>query len=264
MRLTRYASGCRLKCIRRARIICSRLALLPGVASTRPDESGADERQRDYSQHFFMSCSSSHPCCPNFRVRPFSEMTRRSCPGHVIRFSQVDRFVSTSLAPQFASPPADTQRRVGWHSRCTIPYTVCMNTTDPVRAVDSRRLSAVGSKNTTPELKVRRALWSLGFRYRIHVRSLPGTPDVVLTRRRVAVFVNGCFWHGHTACGGYKPPRNNVSYWSDKVERNRTRDAASQEALAELGWRTIVVWECETSNDDVLRTRLRREIGLDD
>ena len=103
----------------------------------------------------------------------------------------------------------------------------------------------VKGKDTTPELAVRRALTRLGARYRLHRADLPGKPDIVLPGRRLALFVHGCFWHGHDCARGSRVPKQNRDYWVGKVARNRARDAASREALAALGWRVETIWECE-------------------
>ena len=106
-------------------------------------------------------------------------------------------------------------------------------------------MSAVRSKNTKPEMLVRRYLWARGFRYRVNSDRLPGHPDIVLRKYRTCVFVNGCFWHGHEGCRFFKPPKSNVDFWRKKIARNRERDAAELRQLAGMGWRCIVVWECE-------------------
>lgn len=106
-------------------------------------------------------------------------------------------------------------------------------------------MSAVRSKNTKPEMLVRRYLWARGFRYRVNSDRLPGHPDIVLRKYRTCVFVNGCFWHGHEGCRFFKPPKSNVDFWRKKIARNRERDAEELRQLAGMGWRCIVVWECE-------------------
>lgn len=114
--------------------------------------------------------------------------------------------------------------------------------------VDPRTRSMIMSKvkgvDTSPEIKVRRALHSLGFRFRLHLKDLPGKPDIVLPRFRTVVFVHGCFWHGH-GCRRSGIPQTNSAYWKAKIERNRQRDAAAQRALAAMGWTVTVIWECE-------------------
>jgi DNA mismatch endonuclease (patch repair protein) len=115
----------------------------------------------------------------------------------------------------------------------------------------------VKGKNTSPELKVRKALTALGARYRLHRADLPGKPDVVMPGRRLALFVHGCFWHGHDCARGARVPKQNRDYWLGKVARNRARDAASHEALHALGWRVETFWECELKDEGTLWKRLR-------
>jgi DNA mismatch endonuclease (patch repair protein) len=117
-------------------------------------------------------------------------------------------------------------------------------------------MSRVGSKNTTPELAVRRILFSMGFRYRLHDKRLPGRPDIVFRGRRKAIFVNGCFWHGHEGCRYGRLPKSRVEFWTDKISRNRERDRQNEESLREAGWRSLTVWQCELKNIDELAKRL--------
>jgi DNA mismatch endonuclease (patch repair protein) len=121
----------------------------------------------------------------------------------------------------------------------------------------SRIMAAVKSKNTTPELLVRRLTHSLGYRYRLHVRTLPGTPDLVFPRRKAIIIVNGCFWHMH-GCGRCRIPSARRAYWIAKLRRNAKRDKVSQRALRRDGWRVMVVWECQltASTKDRLRARI--------
>src|SRR5436190_1875342 len=108
----------------------------------------------------------------------------------------------------------------------------------------SRIMAAVKSKNTKPELAVRRLIHSLGFRFRLHVRSLPGTPDLVFPRLRKIIEVRGCFWHGHT-CGRCRIPATQRQYWVQKIERNRIRDRRAVATLRRRGWRLLILWECQ-------------------
>ena len=119
-------------------------------------------------------------------------------------------------------------------------------------------MRAVPGRNSTPELKVRRLLTAMGARYRLHRRDLPGSPDVVFASRRLALFVHGCFWHGHDCARGARTPKSNTAYWLAKIARNRARDARVTQALAGTGWRAEAVWECELRDADALETRLRR------
>jgi len=115
----------------------------------------------------------------------------------------------------------------------------------------------VKSRDTTPERQVRRLLWAQGVRYRLHRRDLPGKPDIVLTGRRLAIFVHGCFWHGHDCARGARVPKANRDYWLGKVGRNRARDVAARAALEAAGWRVEVIWECELKDRAALEARVR-------
>ena len=106
-------------------------------------------------------------------------------------------------------------------------------------------MAAIHSDSTKPELTLRRALWGRGFRYRTNVRSLPGSPDIVLPKYRTAVFVNGCFWHGHRGCRSYTVPKTNTEFWVAKVARNQERDQVVWRMLEAKGWSVVIVWECE-------------------
>jgi DNA mismatch endonuclease, patch repair protein len=125
-------------------------------------------------------------------------------------------------------------------------------------------MRAVPGKDSSAELKVRRLLTRMGLRYRLHRRDLPGSPDVAFVGRRLALFVHGCFWHGHDCRRGARTPKANADYWIAKVARNRARDIAVQAALAERGWRAEVVWECELKDEAALEGRLRGLMGLDE
>ena len=118
----------------------------------------------------------------------------------------------------------------------------------------------VKGKGTTPELKVRKLLWGMGLRYRLHRKDLPGAPDVVLPGRRLAIFVHGCFWHGHDCARGARVPKQNRPYWTRKIDRNRQRDARAQAELEARGWRTLVVWECELKEAQTLEARLQAAV----
>jgi DNA mismatch endonuclease (patch repair protein) len=117
-------------------------------------------------------------------------------------------------------------------------------------------MARVKGKDTTPELKVRKALTALGARYRLHRKDLPGSPDIVLPGRRLAIFVHGCFWHGHDCARGARVPKANRDYWVAKVGRNVARDGASQAALTALGWRVATIWECDLKDAAALTARL--------
>ena len=115
-------------------------------------------------------------------------------------------------------------------------------------------MSHIRSKDTRPEQAVRRALWQSGYRYRLNVRSLPGTPDIVLPKYRTVIFVNGCFWHGHKGCSKYTVPKTNVDFWKSKVEYNRERDALNIQRLESISWNVVTVWEGELSKANLPAT----------
>ncbi len=109
----------------------------------------------------------------------------------------------------------------------------------------SFNMSMIKGKDTKPELLVRRFLFGNGFRYRVNVRSLPGKPDIVLRKYGVVIFINGCFWHGHENCKYFKIPKTRTDWWKDKIERNIKRDTKVRDELRQIGWRTMVIWECQ-------------------
>lgn len=112
-------------------------------------------------------------------------------------------------------------------------------------------MSRIRGKATKPELLVRHWLWSHGYRYRLNVKSVPGKPDIVLRKYRTAIFVNGCFWHGHEGCSLYSVPKSNTDFWIAKVQRNRERDQQEYKALHDAGWQVIVIWECQLKSDKI-------------
>jgi len=118
-------------------------------------------------------------------------------------------------------------------------------------------MAAIRSKDTTPERVVRRAVHRLGYRFRLHVRELPGTPDIVLPRHRKVVEVRGCFWHVHR-CGRCRVPATRRAYWAAKLRRTAARDAWNLRALRRLGWRVLVVWECQVTDPRRLEQIVRR------
>lgn len=109
----------------------------------------------------------------------------------------------------------------------------------------SRNMAAIKGKDTKPEIIVRKYLFSRGLRFRIHVRKLPGNPDIVLPKYKTIIFVNGCFWHGHDNCKYFRLPKSNIAFWKNKIERNIARDTRTDTQLKSLGWRVIRVWECD-------------------
>lgn len=118
-------------------------------------------------------------------------------------------------------------------------------------------MAKIRSKNTLPELAVRSIAHRLGFRFRLHRRDLPGTPDLVFVGLRKAVFVHGCFWHGHS-CKAEKMPKSRTDYWGPKIEMNRARDIRKRRQLAAKGWRSLVLWECELKMPERVAKRLAR------
>jgi DNA mismatch endonuclease (patch repair protein) len=121
----------------------------------------------------------------------------------------------------------------------------------------SARMARVRGKDTNPELVVRRLAHRLGYRFRKHRADLPGQPDMVFVRARKAVFVHGCFWHRHDCPSGRRLPKSRLDFWVPKLEKNHARDARNLEKLCEDGWRTLVIWECETQDLSNLTVRLR-------
>ena len=121
-------------------------------------------------------------------------------------------------------------------------------------------MAAIRGRDTTPELKVRRMLHRLGYRFRLHRRDLPGTPDIVLPRYRTVIFVHGCFWHRHPGCRFATRPRTRSGFWEEKFRQNISRDSRQQSGIAAMGWRVIVVWECELRDPGVLAERLGRKL----
>jgi len=125
-------------------------------------------------------------------------------------------------------------------------------------------MAAIHSKDTKPELKVRKWLWSRGYRYRLNVKGVPGKPDIVMRRYRTAIFVNGCFWHGHEGCEKFKMPKTNVEFWEAKIRRNRERDSQNYRILEENGWQVLVLWECQLAKKVFETTMQEVEVMLHD
>ena len=121
----------------------------------------------------------------------------------------------------------------------------------------SEMMSRIRGKGTKPELLVRSAAHRLGFRFRLHVRKLPGSPDLVFPRKKIALFVHGCFWHRHQGCRYCYVPKSNIQFWREKFKKNVLRDRRVRTGLEEMGWRVAIIWECETVNPDSLRKRLK-------
>lgn len=125
----------------------------------------------------------------------------------------------------------------------------------------SRIMRAVKSRDTKPEMAVRRLLHSMGYRYRLHRSGLPGKPDMVFGGRRKVIFVHGCFWHGHDCRRGARTPASNTAYWTTKIARNVARDRETAARLADAGWATLIVWECELREQAALAERLKTFLG---
>lgn len=125
-----------------------------------------------------------------------------------------------------------------------------------------RCMSSIHSKNTKPEVVLRNALWHQGFRYRKNDKKLPGSPDIVLPKYKAVVFVHGCFWHGHRNCKNYRIPKTNIEFWASKIARNQEHDQQVWRDLESLGWRVIIVWECELKKTRLIGTiqRVKDEI----
>jgi DNA mismatch endonuclease (patch repair protein) len=116
-------------------------------------------------------------------------------------------------------------------------------------------MAKIGGKNTAPELAIRKLLYALGYRYRLHYKKIPGRPDIVLVGRKKAIFINGCFWHGHT-CKRGALPSTNVAFWKKKISGNASRDKKNLAALREAGWSVFTIWQCEMKDLGVLSDRL--------
>ncbi|EPD2618224.1 TPA: very short patch repair endonuclease [Pseudomonas aeruginosa] len=127
----------------------------------------------------------------------------------------------------------------------------------------SRLMSRVKGKNTAPELVVRRLVFGMGYRYRLHLKNLPGRPDLAFLGRKKVIFVNGCFWHGHTGCRYGQLPKTRLEYWQDKIERNKKRDEENIYSLETSGWQVLTIWQCELRNIEHLREKLSNFMGMD-
>jgi DNA mismatch endonuclease, patch repair protein len=124
----------------------------------------------------------------------------------------------------------------------------------------SWNMSRIRSRDTNPEIAVRRTLHRLGHTFRLHRHDLPGRPDIVLPKYRIAIFVHGCFWHQHTGCIDCSKPKTNMSYWRPKLSANLQRDQKNRRRLRRMGWTPIVIWECQTQRTEQLRDRLSRKL----
>jgi len=129
---------------------------------------------------------------------------------------------------------------------------------EDVEPLRRRIMSAVRGRDTKPEMVVRRLLHSMNYRYRLHRKDLPGSPDIAFGKKRRAIFVHGCFWHRHPGCSKATSPKTRAEFWSEKFERNIERDRQAETRLAGMGWQSLVVWECEIREPETLKSRLRR------
>ena len=124
----------------------------------------------------------------------------------------------------------------------------------------SENMRAIRSKDTQPEIIVRSLVHGLGYRFRLHRQDLPGKPDLTFPSRRKVIFVHGCFWHSH-ACKTGLVPKSNRGFWLPKLRRNRSRDVANEEALTQLGWKALVIWQCELRDSNAVGRRVKRFLG---
>ena len=122
----------------------------------------------------------------------------------------------------------------------------------------SEIMARVRSKNSRPELVVRKLVFSLGYRYRLHAKDLPGHPDLVFRKRRKVIFVHGCFWHRHAACALARLPKSRLDFWEPKLEGNKQRDQRNRRALNSEGWKVLTIWECQLKKTERLESTVRR------
>ena len=125
-----------------------------------------------------------------------------------------------------------------------------------------RCMSHIRSKATKPEILVRKWLWAHGYRYRLNVKSVPGKPDIVMRKYRTAIFINGCFWHGHEGCKLFVMPKTNTEFWQNKIECNRQRDKRNYDILIQNGWQVIVLWQCKLAKDKLENTMQSVAVAL--
>ena len=125
-------------------------------------------------------------------------------------------------------------------------------------------MASIHSEDTRPEQAVRRELWHRGYRFRKYVRTLPGTPDIVLPKYRTCIFVNGCFWHGHKGCSKFVMPKTRTEFWANKIARNQERDLVNIQRLESIGWSAITVWECELGKSGIENTMEKIESMLEE
>lgn len=145
--------------------------------------------------------------------------------------------------------------------RYVVPAEALMDIVSPEKR--SRMMAGIKGKDTKPELVVRKLVHGMGFRYRLHHKDLPGSPDLVFPRSRKVIFVHGCFWHRHPGCRFAYTPKSNAQFWLDKLEGNTRRDAQALTALDSLGWQVLIVWECEVSDMPALTQKVRLFLNSD-
>lgn len=126
----------------------------------------------------------------------------------------------------------------------------------------SARMALVKGRDTRPELAVRRAYWALGARYRLQVKDLPGRPDMIIRKLRLAVFIHGCFWHRHRGCSRTRTPRSRVAFWTKKFTNNVTRDRRARRQLRRAGWRVVTIWECQSERPERLARFVRASLEV--
>lgn len=169
---------------------------------------------------------------------------------------QYQRLVSTYLEHNPSRRPQRGQDQFASHHTSVIREDSMADRVNP--ATRSKIMSAVPTKNTSLELTVRKLLTKRGYRYRLHRKDLPGTPDIVFPGRKKAIFVNGCFWHQHPGCIKARPPKSRQEYWVPKLGRNAANDERNQRALEALSWQVLVIWQCESKDASALDDTLVR------
>lgn len=138
-----------------------------------------------------------------------------------------------------------------------------MHMTDTMSSAQRHHcMASIHSSATKPEMLVRHWLWSHGYRYRLNVKGVPGKPDIVMRRYHTAIFINGCFWHGHEGCNNYRKPKSNIEFWENKITRNQQRDQKNYRLLRDNGWQVIVIWECQLTTNQIERTMCEMELLL--
>lgn len=173
-----------------------------------------------------------------------------------IESSQVGRLAISGLSRR----PRQNRQAKGASSKrsMTLHRSMKKKRPEPIDPARSALMARVRQRHSAPELEVRRLLRRLGASYRLHPKSLPGTPDIVVPSAKCAIFVHGCFWHRHPSCSKATMPKTRVAFWTDKFTKNIARDARKARALRAMGWRVIVVWECQCRHTEKLEKRLTR------